>query len=136
MRTMSPLKRLPLLKSPRISTVEVPPDNASRRQSLAAALRALRPLERSALVLLGDMPALDIGQVRKVARSSPRCDARAIYRGEPGHPVLIRDPRAALARLTDGKPALAVDRLQNLPTGRGAIADIDRPPALRPVPVR
>lgn len=136
MRTMSPLKRLPLLKNPRISTVEVPPDNASRRQSLTAALRALRPLERAALILLGDMPALDIGQVRKVVRSSPRCDARAIYRGQAGHPVLIRDPLAALARLTDGKPALAADWLRNIPTGRGAIADIDRSPALKPVPIR
>lgn len=96
--------------------------------SLRAGLRAMRPIERTALILLADMP--EAGPLR--LRLSAACGAvRPAWRGRPGHPVLVR--RSLLEQRT-----LAGDRglghaltARLVAADRRALFDIDRPGQLR-----
>lgn len=116
---------------PRVELIFVDPRSDSRRDSLAAGLSALRPIDTEALILLGDLPTLPVGIDKRLTRCRADQAIRASFRGIPGHPVLLRDPAAALDRLRQGKSPFAT--ASYLEAGRGAISDIDRPSDLRPV---
>ncbi|MGQ0678882.1 MAG: nucleotidyltransferase family protein [Actinomycetota bacterium] len=60
--------------------------------SLRTGLQAMRPGAGSALVILGDQPAIDAAKVRAVVdgyASSQKPVVQATYSGKPGHPVLF-----------------------------------------------
>lgn len=59
--------------------------------SLRAGLAAVRETRAEAVVVhLVDLPDVGPGVVRRLARlAKPDALARAVYRGEPGHPVLL-----------------------------------------------
>ncbi len=60
--------------------------------SLRAGLRAAGPDIRGAVILLGDQPTVGVEAIRAVMAEYERRGGpvvRAMYGGEPGHPVLI-----------------------------------------------
>ena len=107
--------------------------SASRRESLAAGLAALRPIEREVLVYLGDMPFIDPRLARAMTnRKFGAAEAvRPVWRGRPGHPVLLRNPALALTRIAQGKGPFADCAVRPKPGGRGHCLDVDSPGDLR-----
>jgi molybdenum cofactor cytidylyltransferase len=101
-------------------------------ESLSVALAALRPIEREVIIYLADMPLARLPN-RITLRSS--LDAvRPIWKGERGHPVLIRSQvaRNVLLRCDRGLGvALARCRLAEVQGQPGNVLDIDTPAALR-----
>jgi molybdenum cofactor cytidylyltransferase len=98
--------------------------------SLAAGLAALRPIEREALIFLADMPLARAPRLRL----RPGVDAaRPVFRGQPGHPMLVRT-QAARKGLGRGDKGLA-GALHTLfvPGTEAHVLDIDTPAALRRV---
>ena len=65
-------------------------------ESLAAGLAALRPIEREALVFLGDMPFARAPRTLRRARADA---TRPHFCGRPGHPMLILASAARKALL-------------------------------------
>ena len=69
------------------------PDYASgQASSLLRGLAATDPRSQAAVILLGDQPGVDPGAVMSVLaawRDGVGPVARAVYRGTPGHPVVI-----------------------------------------------
>lgn len=101
--------------------------------SLAAGLRAVRPIERELLIFLADMPD---ARVPRGLRLRPGVDAaRPAWRGRPGHPLLVRSAAARRAQPGTGDRGLLAafppDRVLAVPAGRGSGLDIDTPTALR-----
>ncbi|HET8612032.1 MAG TPA: nucleotidyltransferase family protein [Sphingomonas sp.] len=101
--------------------------------SLRVAARALRPVDREALLFLGDMPWLPPGLAARLIRAGRNGEAvRPRWRGVPGHPVLLRG--AALDALEEarGDEGLRARGLavRFLPADEGCIADIDTRRAL------
>jgi molybdenum cofactor cytidylyltransferase len=73
-------------------TVVNPEYHSGQASSLRAALGAVDPRADAAVVLLGDQPEADphdIGVVLDAWRAAAAPVARAVYRGTPGHPVVI-----------------------------------------------
>ncbi|MFS0735663.1 nucleotidyltransferase family protein [Sphingomonas sp. 1P06PA] len=100
--------------------------------SLRAGLAAMRRHERSAFIVLGDMPAVPPAvATRLVPRLRPGfAAARPIHRGQPGHPVLLARPSALTLRKLRGDRgfgALIGARTAMPPASGGAVLDIDRP---------
>ena len=102
--------------------------SAALSASLAAALAALRPIEREALIFLGDMPFARAPRLRL----PPSLDAaRPLFRGKPGHPVLVR-AKAAQAKLGQGDQGLDRALRTGFVSGSpGHLLDVDTPAALR-----
>jgi len=98
--------------------------------SLAAGLAALRPIEREALIFLADMPFAAAPRLRL----QPGMEAvRPLFRGKPGHPMLVR-ARSARARLGQGDKGLGGLLPTAFVPGRaGHLLDIDTMGALRAV---
>jgi molybdenum cofactor cytidylyltransferase len=114
--------------NPRIAVRTAARNDRSRRASLACGLAALRARESEAFVFLGDMPGLPASIARRLTKRGRGAAAvRAGLRGRPGHPVLIRDVRAARERLKHGMPPFAPDGVLMVEEGRSAVRDIDRP---------
>ena len=86
-----------VLADPRLTVVEALDWAEGMGASLRAGLVAA-PDGDAVLVHLVDLPDVTAAVVRRlVVRAAPPVLARAIYRGEPGHPVLIgADHRAAV----------------------------------------
>jgi len=102
--------------------------------SLRAAGRALRPVDREALLFLGDMPWLSPALAEKLVRVGRGGEpiVRPCRQAVPGHPVLLRGPALAALRQARGDEGLRAGRLavRFIPAGLGCIADIDTPRAL------
>ena len=114
------------LGSPRIGVIR---SRGSQHAGLAKALAQLRPIEREALVFLGDMPALPNGIATRLC-SEPlgEWDAvRPAWRGMPGHPVRLTAPRNALDRLRRGRTPFGGKRVRTIAAGPGCTRDVDRP---------
>jgi CTP:molybdopterin cytidylyltransferase MocA len=99
-----------LLPSPELAVVAADWDSGMSA-SLQAGLAALGQLEPqleprpvAAVIHLVDLPDVGAGVVRRlVGLAAPGAVARAAYRGEPGHPVLIGcDHWTAVARAATG----------------------------------
>jgi len=103
--------------------------------SLAAGLAALRPIERQFFLFLGDAPFVAYELPRALIRAlGPGIDAvRPMYRGVPGHPVLVR---TSVARQMAPKgdrglgPLFRRARVRTIEAGPQAVRDIDTPAAL------
>lgn len=100
--------------------------------SLRAGIAAMRRHERSAFILLADMPAIPPGlAARLVPRLRPGIAAvRPVHRGRPGHPVLVARPKPLTLRKLRGDRGLGsliAARAVTLAAPRGAVLDIDRP---------
>jgi len=96
--------------------------------SLAAGLAALRPIEREVLIFLADMPFAHLPRLRL----GPGIEAvRPVFRGQPGHPMLVRAAKAK-ARLTSGDRGLGGALRTAFVHGSGGhVLDVDTPHALR-----
>jgi molybdenum cofactor cytidylyltransferase len=96
--------------------------------SLAAGLAALRPVEREILIFLADMPFACAPRLRLAAGVDA---VRPCFRGQPGHPLLVR-AAVAKARLGRGDKGLAGAIRARFVAGTAAhLIDIDTPDALR-----
>lgn len=125
--------------TPAATIVHAPDWRCGLGASLTRGIAALRPVERAALIFLGDMPAADAGVARRMLRAlAPgRMVVRPFWRGQAGHPVLVRAAFARSAAI-DGDRGLA-PAIRELPAAararvvgtRGSIIDIDRPADLR-----
>ncbi|MPZ69184.1 MAG: NTP transferase domain-containing protein [Actinobacteria bacterium] len=81
------------LDLPEGARVVVNPDHAEGQSiSLHLGLASVSPASSAAAIFLGDQPRLSpaaIGRVVDAFRSSGARAARAVYRGTPGHPVIV-----------------------------------------------
>lgn len=72
--------------------IENPDYALGQASSLRCGLTALEPEVRAAVILLGDQPSLAASTIRAAldlfARSGGRV-VRTLYRGQPGHPVVL-----------------------------------------------
>lgn len=95
--------------------------------SLAAGLAALRPIEREVLIFLADMPFAHAPHLRL----RPGIEAvRPAFRGQPGHPMLVRSSKAR-EKLGKGDRGLGgVLRTAFVRGSGGHVLDIDTPRAL------
>ena len=112
----------------RVLPVHAPDHAKGHHQSLLAGLKALTRHENEVLVFLADTPGVSrplTGQLSRASRG--KVAARAVHRDIPGHPVLIRDIPAVIARIKAGKPPLSTATTGRVEVGRLAVADIDRP---------
>lgn len=100
--------------------------------SLALAIRALRPAERDAFVFLGDMPFVDPAMASRLLRAMRPGIAvvRPGWRGEPGHPVLVRGIRTVPRRPGDAGFRPAAGSVVTIPGGPSCILDVDSPATL------
>jgi molybdenum cofactor cytidylyltransferase len=124
--------RAPHRASARERWLRTPLSRAGMGGSLAAALAALRPVEREVLIFLADMPFA--AAPRRLRLDSGEDAARPIYRGRPGHPLLVRTAVARrLVRAGDDGLVRRLDpaRVRLVRGERGAVLDIDTPVALR-----
>jgi molybdenum cofactor cytidylyltransferase len=98
--------------------------------SLSAGLKALRPIDREALIFLGDMPLAQAPAMRL----RPGIDAvRPSHRGLPGHPMLVRTCAARRA-LASGDSGLAGKLRTAIVRGfSGNVLDVDTRTMLRRV---
>jgi molybdenum cofactor cytidylyltransferase len=96
--------------------------------SLAAGLAALRPIEREVLIFLADMPFARAPRLRL----RPGVEAvRPAFRGQPGHPMLVRS-QAARTKLGKGDRGLGDALRTAFASGSAAhILDVDTRHALR-----
>ncbi|USI73001.1 NTP transferase domain-containing protein [Sphingomonas morindae] len=114
--------RLARACAPRARLVRARDHGEGMGASLRAAARALWPIEREVLLFLADMPAVDPRAPRGAGDL-----LRPAWRGQPGHPVLLRGAarrRLGAARGDQG-PGRGGARL--VPGGRGCVRDCDRP---------
>lgn len=113
----------------RVSTLFAPDHRLGHRASLLRGLRALRRSEREVFIFLGDMPfmASTVGFRLAKASVAGSIAVRPSFRGQPGHPVLIRDVGTVRDRLEQGKPPFRRDEVRHIATGRWGVLDIDRP---------
>lgn len=98
--------------------------------SLQAGLAALRPIEREVLVFLADMPFATAPKGLRLGAG--QAAVRPVWRGKPGHPLLVRTAVARRVALS-GDQGLA-GRLKDIGAvagGPGNLIDIDTPAALR-----
>lgn len=110
------------LLPPGAVVVSVPDWRDGLSATLRAALAAAESTAAAAAVVVPvDVPALPASAVRRlVARAAPDALARATYRGEPGHPVLLgREHWVALAAAGTGDrgagPYLAAHGADGIP---------------------
>ena len=97
-------------------------------ESLAAGLAALRPIEREALIFLADMPLAHAPRLRLAAGAEA---VRPYFRGQPGHPMLVRS-RSARKKLGRGDKGLSgALRTVSVPGTEAHVLDVDTPAALR-----
>ena len=117
-------------RGPRVTVVRVRDHAEGLAASLRGGVRALRPCERAAFILLADMPWIDPALGPRLARAlRPGCDgARPFWHGRPGHPLLARRALLDRAMALRGDAGLATlrPRIARLSADRRAIADIDR----------
>ncbi len=126
------------------TAVRNPTPEAGLSSSLRAglvALAAARPPVTAVLITLVDLPDVGPAVTRRLlaaAPPTPQVLARAIYRGRPGHPVLI-----GAAHWPDLLASLGGDRgARDYVTAAGAVGvecgdlatgrDVDRPPPVAP----
>jgi molybdenum cofactor cytidylyltransferase len=116
----------------------VPGWREGQSASLGAALEAVGAEATALVVLLGDQPLVNSAAVERVVEASQggRNSIRAIYRGVPGHPVLIAacdfDAVGAVRGDRGGQEALARRGVQAVDcTDLGSSADVDTPTELR-----
>ena len=96
--------------------------------SLRAGLAALRPIEREVLIFLADMPFARAPRLR----FCPGADAaRPCFRGQPGHPMLVRAAPARAALGTSDRGLGAALGTAFVPGTAAHLLDIDTPTALR-----
>ena len=99
--------------------------------SLAAGLRALRPIEREALIFLGDMP---FATVPPQLRLPPGFAAiRPAFCGRPGHPLLVRVAAARALSFAGDRGLAGQAPTATVPGTIGNVLDVDRRVALRAV---
>jgi len=112
---------------PGVASIRLP-RSAALSASLAAGLAALRPIEREAVIFLADMPFASAPRLRL----PPGIDAvRPRFRGQPGHPVLVR-VKAAKTSMGQGDQGLGrALRTTFIPGSHAHLLDIDTQAALR-----
>lgn len=112
-------------RGPRTMVVHAPAHREGMGASLAAALGKLRGSEREAFLFLADMPLVPPALASRLARSIRPGDrgVRPVWRGRPGHPVLLRVPLATMPA-GDAGPGRA-DKFRTVPGPRGCVIDVD-----------
>ncbi|MFD1950140.1 NTP transferase domain-containing protein [Sphingomonas arantia] len=113
------------VRGPRTTVVHARDHDRGMGASLAAGLAALRPREREVVVMLGDMPAVSGMLAARLWRALRPGDAgvRPVWRGRPGHPVVLRLP---LARMPAGDAGAGRGmRLRTVAGPRGCVLDVD-----------
>ena len=97
--------------------------------SLAAGLKALRPIEREVLIFLGDMPFAEAPRGMRLAVGDEA--VRPVYRGEPGHPMMVRAGAARSAKISGDQGLAGKLRVTMVRGGAGNLIDVDTMVALR-----
>jgi molybdenum cofactor cytidylyltransferase len=124
------------------STLELPPGTrvvvnhdyeAGQSTSLRAGLDSVDPRADAAAILLGDQPRLTSSAIRKAldafrAREAPIM--RALWQGQPGHPVVLaRSEWGSVKKLKGDKGArdlvAASARVEVIEMGEPPVADVD-----------
>lgn len=115
-------------KRDRLSVVYAKKHHLGQRESLLAGLKSLRADENEAFIFLGDMPQQDaVSTIRLLrAHSAEAVAVRPTYRAVPGHPVLIRNMRYVIDRLSRGLSPLEGGVTLNVPMPRSVVIDVDR----------
>ncbi|MGU3400041.1 NTP transferase domain-containing protein [Brucellaceae bacterium D45D] len=116
-------------------------DHASgMASSLRAGIEAVSPDMAGALILLGDMPAVEIEHIDRLITRFQEADGKAIVRatsnGERGNPVIL--PRSIFAAVSNLKGDVGARRLiedsgldiLDVEIGPAALIDVDTPAAL------
>lgn len=120
----------------RIHRIDIPRADRGMGVSLAGAVAALPACIPGCLVLLGDMPALQVSTLQRLALTLAECGRGAlvapVWQGQRGHPVGFgRDWFAELSRLDGDRGARELlqreqDRLRYVPVeDPGILRDID-----------
>jgi len=114
------------IRRPGVTTVRL--RSTALSTSLAAGLAGLRPIEREALIFLADMPFARVPRLRL----PPGFDAaRPLFRGKPGHPVLVR-VKTARTKLGQGDQGLGrALRTAFVPGSPAHLLDVDTQATLR-----
>jgi len=113
------------VRGPRVTVVHAADHVEGMGASLRAALARMRPAERQAWLFLADMPDVPAALAARLARAIRPGDAgaRPVWRGRPGHPVLLRLP---LARTPSGDVGGARGAaLRTVAGPRGCVRDVD-----------
>lgn len=101
--------------------------------SLALGLSALPQCASVASIHLADMPSIDCRLMRRLQQALPSSidSVRPVYRGQPGHPVLVRRHLLNPAMLAAGSPArtllaaVPADKRNWINGPAGCVQDID-----------
>lgn len=119
------------LSLPEGARIVVNPDHlAGQSTSLRCGMDAVDPDSTAALILLGDQPRIEgrsIVEVLQAFEASPLPLARAMYRGTPGHPVVVaREAYTHFGGATGDEGARAfLERSEDV-----VLVDIDADPPL------
>lgn len=111
-----------------VTTVRVRHPRAGLSSSLAAGLAALRPIEREVLIFLADMPFAHAPRLRLRAGIEA---IRPHFRGQPGHPILVRAGAAKQGLGGGDKGLRAILRTAFVRGGWHHVFDVDTVDALR-----
>jgi molybdenum cofactor cytidylyltransferase len=124
------------------STLELPPGTrvvvnhdyeAGQSTSLRAGLDSVDPRSDAAAILLGDQPRLTPSAIRKALdafRASEAPIMRALWQGQPGHPVVLaRSEWGSVKKLKGDKGArdlvAASARVEVIEMGEPPVEDVD-----------
>ena len=112
-------------RGPRTTIVHAADHAEGMGASLRAALARVRRGERQAWLFLADMPQVPPTLAARLARAIRPGDAgvRPVWRGRPGHPVLLRLPLAT--RPAGDRGGARGVRLRTVAGPRGCVQDID-----------
>lgn len=97
--------------------------------SLAAGLKAMRPIEREVLIFLGDMPFAGASRALRLHAGSK--GSRPVWRGRPGHPMLVRVSAARGTRIAGDSGLGGLGDIVAVRGTAGNLCDIDGRAALR-----
>lgn len=123
-----------------ISTIYNADHASGMASSLRAGIEAVSPNMAGALILLGDMPAVEIEHIDRLITHFQEADGKAIVRatsnGERGNPVIL--PRSIFAAVSNLKGDVGARRfiedsgldILDIEIGPAALIDVDTPKAL------
>ena len=118
-----------LARKPRLQLVRARQARAGLAVSLAAGLAALRPIEREALVFLGDMP---FARAPQGLRLPPGAAAvRPVVNGQPGHPLLVRTAAARALPIRGDRGLAGLGPIAACRGSASNLIDVDSRRALR-----
>ncbi|WP_157217264.1 nucleotidyltransferase family protein [Flavisphingomonas formosensis] len=115
----------------RVAVVRARDHRQGLSASLRAAFAALWPIERAVFVFLADMPSVPHEIAGRLLRRKTHARVgmiRPLWRGRPGHPVLLDRPDVRrIAALRGDRGLAALGSVHRYPVrARGVVRDVDR----------